>query len=355
MDAMKEYKDWLAELKTLIRSVQQMAFRAVNQELILLYWEIGKSISHEISNSEWGTAVVEKLSLDLKREFPGQRGFSRSNLFYMKKFFEFYFNSNFSVYTIQQLVGQIPWGHNVIIITRARSIEEAVYYGNEVIQNNWSRSVLNKQFESNLYLRKGQAVTNFDRTMSNPYSSLVHDTFKDPYIFDFLNIQEKALEKDLEDQLINHITSFLLELGSGFSFVGRQIVLKIDQKDFYLDLLFYQIKLKCYVVIELKTTEFKAEYAGKMNFYLSAVDELIKTETDNETIGLLICKSKSKIIAEYTLRGMSQPIGISQYQIENTIPARLKTNLPTIEEIEKELSGELGSFNQIVKSPPDSR
>ncbi len=183
--------------------------------------------------------------------------------------------------------------------------------------------------------------------MSMPHSELANESFKDPYIFDFLSLQDKALEKDLEKQLINHITSFLLELGSGFSFVGRQVILKIDNKDFYLDLLFYHIRLKCYVVIELKTKEFKAEFAGKMNLYLSAVDDSIRTENDNPTIGLLICKSKSKIIAEYALRGMSQPIGIAEYELSTVIPDKLKPNLPTIEEIEKELAGELGAYHKM--------
>jgi predicted nuclease of restriction endonuclease-like (RecB) superfamily len=252
-----------------------------------------------------GTSVVEQLSKDLKTEFSDQKGFSRSNLFSMKQWFEFYAASNNDIEKIQQLVGQIPWGHNLAIITKSKSKDEALFYCNKTIENNWSRAVLINQISSDFYVRQGKAITNFNITLPEPHSELAIETLKDPYKLDFLNLQEKILEKDIEAQLVKHITSFLLELGAGFSFVGKQVPIKIDKQNFYIDLLFYHIKLKCYVVIELKAIEFKAEFAGKMNLYLSAVDDSMKTETDNPTIGLLLCQSKSKFIAEYALRGMT--------------------------------------------------
>lgn len=329
-----EYINWVNELKTLIQRTQIKASISVNRELMSLYWTIGKSISEKVNTANWGSSVVEELSKDLKEEFPNQKGFSRSNLFSMKKWFEFYSQSEIDIEKIQQLVGQIPWGHNVVIISKSKNIEEAIFYSNKTIENNWSRSVLLHQIELNFYERHGKAITNFTETLPTPHSELATETLKDPYKFDFLTLQEKALEKDIEIQLVKHITSFLLELGTGFSFVGQQVPVKIDNQDFYIDLLFYHIKLKCYVVVELKAIEFKAEFAGKMNLYLSAIDDSLKTKAENPTIGLLLCKSKSEIIAEYALRGMTQPIGIAEYEINNAIPKEIKTELPTIEEIE---------------------
>jgi len=329
-----EYISWVKELKKLIQKTQIKASLAVNNELIWLYWDIGKSISEKVQRNKWGSSVVEELSKDLKKEFPNQKGFSRSNLFSMRKFYEFYSKSNIEVEKIQQLVGQIPWGQNVVIISKSKSIEEALFYASKTVENNWSRSVLTHQIELDFYSRKGNAITNFSTTLPEPHSELAQETLKDPYKFDFLTLQEKALEKDIENQLTQHITSFLLELGKGFSFVGQQVPIKVDNQDFYIDLLFYHIKLKCYVVIELKAIEFKAEFAGKMNLYLSAVDDTLRTENENPTIGILLCKSKSKVVAEYALRGMTQPIGIAEYEIDKAIPKDIKTELPTIEEIE---------------------
>lgn len=330
-----EYINWVNELKGLIQNTQIKASISVNRELLGLYWTIGKSISDKVEKANWGSSVVEELSKDLKREFPNQKGFSRSNLFSMKKWFEFYSKSEIEIEFVQQLVGQIPWGQNVVIISKSKSIEEAIFYSNKTIENNWSRSILIHQIELGFYERQGQTITNFTYTLPAPHSELATEILKDPYKFDFLTLQEKALEKDIENQLVKHITSFLLELGKGFSFVGQQVPIKIDNQDFYIDLLFYHIKLKCYVVVELKAIEFKAEFAGKMNLYLSAIDDTLKTEAENPTIGLLLCKSKSEIIAEYALRGMKQPIGIAEYEINKAIPKEIKTELPTIEEIEQ--------------------
>ncbi len=338
-----EYLNWVAKLKSKIQSAQLKAAVSVNKELLLLYWYLGKSIYLKVSESNWGTSVVEQLSKDLKNEFPNQKGFSRSNLFSMKQWFEFYSTSNIEIEKIQQLVGQIPWGHNLVIITKSKSVDEAIFYCNKTIENNWSRAVLINQISSDFYNRQGKAITNFNNTLPDPHSELAVETLKDPYKLDFLDLQEKVLERDIEAQLVKHITSFLLELGAGFSFVGQQVPIKIDQQDFYIDLLFYHIKLKCYVVIELKAIEFKAEFAGKMNLYLSAVDDIMKIESDNPTIGLLLCQSKSEVIAEYALRGMTQPIGIAEYELSKAIPKNLKSDLPTIEKIEKELATTLAA------------
>lgn len=333
-----KYKHWVEELKTEIQQTQMKAVLSVNQQLLSLYWKIGESISEKINIEKWGTSVVENLSKDLKNHFPNQKGFSRSNLFSMRKWYEFYTQSHIEIEKIQQLVGQIPWGHNVLIITKSETVEKALFYVNKTIENNWSRAVLAHQIDLKLHNRTGKAITNFKDTLPAPHSELAKESLKDPYKFDFLTLTEKALEKDIEEQLVKHITSFLLELGEGFSFVGRQVPLKIDNEDFYIDLLFYHIKLKCYIVIELKSVKFRAEYTGKMNLYLSAVDDLLKGTDDNPSIGLLLCKSKSEIIAEYALRGTSQPIGVAEYEIIKSIPKELKPKLPTIEEIEEELA-----------------
>ncbi len=333
-----EYKKWIEELKSEIRKSQIKASISVNQTLLDLYWKIGKSISEKIDLEKWGTSVVENASKDLRNHFPNQQGFSRSNLFSMRKWYEFYAKSGLEIEKVRQLVGQIPWGHNILIITKAEYIEEAIFYIDKTVENSWSRAVLTHQIDLDLYHRSGKAITNFPSTLPNPQSELAIETLKDPYKFDFLTLREKAVEKDIEEQLVKHITSFLLELGGGFSFVGRQVPLKIDGEDFFIDLLFYHIKLRCYVVVELKSVKFRAEYAGKMNLYLSAVDDLLKSDNENPTIGLLLCKSKSGVIAEYALRGITQPIGVAEYEIVKSIPTDLKPELPTVEEIEKELA-----------------
>ncbi len=334
----EEYKSWIEELKTEIRKSQIKAAISVNQELLKLYWKMGKSISEKIKVANWGTSVVDNVSKDLRAHFQNQQGFSRSNLFSMRKWYEFYINPGLDIGKIQQLVGQIPWGQNILIVSKSKSLEEAIFYINKTIENNWSRTILAHQIDLGFYERAGKAITNFKDTLSEPQSELAVEILKDPYKFDFLTLSEKALEKDIEEQLVKHLTSFLLELGGGFSFVGRQVPLKIDNEDFYIDLLFYHIKLKYYIVIELKSVKFRAEYAGKMNFYLSAVDDLIKTRQENPSIGLLLCKAKSGVIAEYALRGTTQPIGVAEYEIIKSIPKELKTELPTIEAIEKELA-----------------
>ena len=343
----KEYLKWLDNLKSRIRTTQIKAALSANAELIKLYWDIGKDIFEKQEIKGWGNFIVENLSKDLKSEFPNMKGFSRRNLFYMKKFYNFY-KSNFK--KVQQLVARIPWGHNILIISKSQNINEAIFYLNETFENNWSRDILNMQIDSDLYKRKGNAITNFSQSLPQPNSDLANQTLKDPYLFDFLTLKKDADEKSIEEQLTKHITHFLLELGKGFAFIGRQYHLEIGQNDYYIDLLFYHTKLRCYVVIELKTKEFKAEYAGKLNFYLSAVDETLKSTNDNPTIGILLCKERNKIEAEYALRGMSQPIGIAEFKLSKAIPKEIKSELPTIEEIELATTKAISNAGKSVKN-----
>jgi len=325
-----DYIEWLNNIKSKIRTAQIKATLSANSELIRLYWNIGRDIFEKQEIKGWGNSIVENLSKDLKSEFPNTKGFSKRNLFYMKKFYNFY--KDFT--KVQQVVAQIPWGHNILIISKSQNIEEAIFYLNETLENNWSRDILDMQIESDLYERKGKAITNFSQSLPQPNSDLANQSLKDPYLFDFLTLKKDADEKSIEEQLTKHITNFLLELGKGFAFIGRQYHLEIGKKDYYIDLLFYHTKLRCYVVIELKAKEFKAEYAGKLNFYLSAVDEILKSKEENPTIGILLCKERNKIEAEYALRGMSQPIGIAEFKLSKAIPKDIKSELPTIEEIE---------------------
>jgi len=332
----KDYRKWLEEIKDKVHSLQIKAATAVNQELLTLYWEIGKMIAEMQEKSGWGDAVVEKLSKDLKKEFPDMKGFSRANLFFMRQWFLFYYKAEEKV---QQLVRQIPWGHNVLIMNKMKVIHEAEFYIKATIEFNWSRSVLLHQIETRLYERKKNLTHNFKRTLPVPQSDLATQMLKDPYVFDFLTIDEKEREKEIEKELIKHIIEFLLELGVGFSFVANQYHLEVGDEDFYIDLLFYHLKLRCYVAVELKKGSFKPEYAGKINFYLSALDDLVKTEHDNPSIGIVLCQTKNRLIAEYALRDMSKPIGVSNYQLTEALPKEFKSSLPTIEELEAELSG----------------
>lgn len=329
-----EYIEWLGDLKSEIKRTQIKAVLSANKEVILLYWEIGKELYEKQENEGWGNSVVDSLEKDLVAEFPDLKGFSRRNLFYMKGFYRFY-KSDFI--KVQQLVAQIPWGHNILIYSKSGSVDEALFYLSETIENSWSRSILDMQIVTNLYLRQGKAITNFTNTLPSPESDLANQSLKDPYLFDFLTLKKNADERSIEDQLTKHITQFLLELGTGFAFIGRQYKLEVGDKDFYVDLLFYHTKLRCYVVVELKAKSFKPEYAGKLSFYLSAIDDKLKTESDNPTIGIVLCQEKNKIEAEYALRGISQPIGVAEYELSKAIPDEIKSDLPTIEEIEKEL------------------
>lgn len=331
------YKIWIRELKLKIRSTQIKAAIAVNSTLIEFNWDLGKMIVEKQQQTKWGDKFLEQTSLDLKEEFPKMKGFSVTNLKYCKMFYIFY--KDFSI--SQQPVDQLPWGHNILIFTKSISEKEAQFYIQQTIENSWSRDILGLQIKNKLFERQGKSITNFKTTLPQPFSDLAEQTLKDPYVFDFIAITSKAKEKDIENQLIEHIKKFLLELGKGFAFVGQQYNFEIAEKDYYLDLLFYHIKLKCYVVIELKNRKFIPEDAGKLNFYLSAIDTLLKENDDKPTIGLLLCSDKNNIEAEFSLRDLNKPIGISEFQLTEIIPENLKSSLPTIEEIENELKNKL--------------
>jgi len=361
------YKQWLTELKGKIRSVQIKAAIAVNSALIQFYWELGKMISEK--QTIWGSKFLENLSKDLQDEFPDMKGFSVTNLKYCKLFYEYFQicpqlegEFSFSQQAVDQiqstgnqskdirqqavdgvnknrdlkLISQIPWGHIILLISKIKDQEQALFYIQQTIENNWSRDTLALHIKTDLFARNGKAVSNFKNTLPEPLSDLAQQTLKDPYIFDFMTLTSGFKEKDIEKQLVQHITKFLLELGKGFAFVGQQYHLEIADHDYYIDLLFYHIKLKCYVVIELKNTKFVPEYAGKLNFYLSAVDTLVKQEEDKPTIGILLCRDKNNIEAEFALRDINKPMGVSEFQITENLPDNLRSSLPTIEEIEKE-------------------
>jgi len=314
-------------IKKQIKTSQHKAVLNANKELILLYWNIGKVITE---NSTWGSKFLSKLSSEITNEFPAAKGFSVRNLKNMARFYREYPE----IEIVQTLSAQIPWSHNLEIL-RVKSKEQRLWYINKTIENGWSVNVLAHQIDTNLYARqiKQKKIANFETKLPSSQSELALETMKDPYVFDFIELKEDAKEKDLEDALINNISKVLLELGKGFAFVGHQYHLEVAGEDYYIDLLFYNIKLKCYIVIELKNGEFKPEYAGQLSFYLTAIDEQVKEVNDNPTIGLLLCRHKNNIIAEYTLRDMNKPMGVSEYTIKDYLPDNFKNKLPTIEEL----------------------
>ena len=331
------YADWLVDLKTRIHTAQQRAALAVNRELVLLYWQIGGDILERQAKQGWGAKVIERLAHDLRAAFPDMKGFSRANLMYMRAFAEAWPDAEI----VQQAVGQLPWGHNLVLLTRLKDPAIRLAYAQRAIQHGWSRNVLNIHIETRLLEREGRAVTNFEAQLPAPQSDLARNTLKDPYLFDFLGVGKEADERAIESAIVQHITRFLLELGAGFAFVGRQVHIEVGGDDFFIDLLFYHLKLRCYVVVELKAGDFKPEHTGQLNFYLSAVDSQMKAEQDNPTIGLLLCKSQNRVVAEYALRDSNKPIGVAEYQLVEALPAELQTSLPSIEQIERELgSGE---------------
>lgn len=337
------YNHFLHDLKTRIRAARTRAAMAVNHELVLLYWQIGRDILERQEREGWGSKVIERLAADLRVEFPDMKGLSPRNLKYMRKFAESWPDEQF----VQQVVAQLPWGHNVRILDHLKSPDEREWYIHKAFEHGWSRDILVMQIESRLFHRQGKAVHNFAATLPPPQSDLVQQTLKDPYLFDFLGLGDGAQEREIERELVKHITSFLLELGTGFSYVGRQVHLEVEGDDFFIDLLFYHLKLRCYVVIELKATSFKPEYAGKLNFYLSAVDATMRHESDNPSIGLILCKDRKGLIAEYALKDISKPMGVSEYHLVAAIPENLKGSLPTIEELEAEFSDGIEEGNSI--------
>lgn len=331
-----DYKDWLNSIKQRVVAARMRVALAANSELIRFYWELGSQIDEKQQYSQWGDKIIQQLSADLQKEFPEIKGFSTTNLKYCLRFYQFFAELQPSPFG-QQPVDQIPWGHNIQIFTKCTSLEEASFYINQTLEQGWSRDVLALQLKSRLHERAGKTISNFSRTLPAPQSDLAQQTLKDPYTFDFMQLTTPFNERDVEQQLTRHLTQFLLELGKGFAFVGRQYHLEIADNDYYLDLLFYHITLKCYVVIELKNKKFIPEYAGKLNFYLSAVDSLLKKDDDQPSIGLLLCRDKSNIEVEFALRDMNKPMGVSEYNLVDNLPDNLKGALPTVEEIERDL------------------
>lgn len=329
------YAEFLGALKDRIRSSQVRAAVAVNRELVLLYWGIGRDILERQRREGWGTKVIDQLAKDLRLAFPDMRGFSPRNLKYMRAFAEAWPEEEF----VQQLAAQLPWFHNCTLLDKLKSDKERNWYAQKALENGWSRSVLVLQIESGLYKRQGKAVTNFHRTLPTPQSDLAQQILKDPYSFDFLTLGESARERDLERGLTEHLRQFLLELGVGFAFVGSQYPLNVAGEEFRIDLLFYHLKLRCFVVIDLKMTAFRPEFAGKMNFYLSAVDDLLRHPEDRPSIGIILCKSKNKVIVEYALRDTAKPLGVSEFRLTEALPEGLKGSLPAIEDLENELGG----------------
>ncbi len=365
------YGGLLTEIKTRIRQAQSRAALSVNTEMILMYWDIGRMIQQRQQIEGWGAGVIPRLAVDLKNELPEVKGFSERNIGYMIRFAREYAapptlqqlvaklsgtdnrigkvpqavaqlleTNDFSI--VQAPVAQIPWGHNILLMEKVKDLPTRTWYVQQTIEQGWSRETLASMIKGKAHVRQGQAVSNFAASLPAPQSELARQLLKDPYLFDFLTLEEPFHERELETGLIRHLEKFLLELGAGFAFVGRQYRLEVSDRDFYLDLLFYHLKLRCFIVVELKKGDFKPEYAGKMNFYCSVVDDQLRNESDQPTIGLILCQTKDRILAEYSLRDIHKPIGISDYELTRALPENLKSSLPTVEEIEAELGGDLG-------------
>ena len=326
-----QYLDVIESIKNEISKAQYSAALQINKELTLLYYHIGRTINE---HKTWGNKFIDNLAKDIKIAYPHSTGYSVRNLKYMAKF-----AAEYDEQFVQTVSAQIPWSHNVTIIEKVKDTEKREWYINKAIENGWSHSVLVHQIESGLYERQAIAhkISNFEKLLPAAQSELAVQTMKDPYVFDFIPFREDMVERDIETALVKEVTSLLLELGTGFAFLGNQYHINVGGDDFYIDLLFYNLNLRCYVVIELKTGDFKPEYVGQLNFYLSAVDGELKKDTDNPTIGLLLCKSKNNLVAEYSLKDMSKPMGISEYKFGSVLPEELSRQLPSIEDIQKRI------------------
>lgn len=333
--ALFTYADLLGQIKTRIQQGQKRAVMAASAEMVSMYWEIGQMIHMRQNKEGWGAGVLPRLAKDLYNELPEVKGFSVTNLKLITQFYKEYQYLN-SIG--QQPVGQIPWSHNVILMQKIKDHETRFWYIQQILEQGWGRDTLSSMIKSNLHKRQGKLTSNFKMHLPSPQSELVQQALKDPYIFDFMTLAEPFHERELETNLVKHLEKFLIELGQGFAFVGRQYHVEVSDKDFYIDLLFYHLKLRSYIVIELKKGPFKPEYAGKMNFYCSVVDDKIKTEVDKPTIGLILCQDRDRILAEYSLRDINKPIGISGYELTQKLPAKLQSSLPSIKQIEAELS-----------------
>jgi len=326
----KEYFNILNEIKVRIKAAQYRAILGANCEQVLLFWNIGKII---IANTKYGAKFVDNLARDIKAEFPNVKGFSPRRLKYMRKFAEIMTDEQ-KVLTVSAL---LSWSHNILLIDKTKTQEEMTWYTEQTIKNGWSLSALEYHIETKTYQRQALAekTSNYERLLPSPFSELAEDTLKNPYIFDFVEKRKGIIEREIEQELVANIAKTILELGTGFAFIGNQYHIEVCKKDYYIDLLFYNTKLRCYVVIELKNTEFKPEYAGKLNFYLSAMDEIVKHDTDNPSIGIMLCKTKDKLTAEYALKDINKPIGVSEYNLSDFVPSELADTLPTAEDIEK--------------------
>lgn len=337
-----DYNDWLQSLKGRIQQSQIKAAIQVNSELLSLYWQMGKDIVEKQAQAKWGDGFLQTLSTDLSKMFPTMKGFSYRNLKSMRQWYLFYNQQNIIgkqvVSQLEVSLFSVPWGHHLMIMQRCKDIQEAIFYVYKTIENHWSRSVLEHQIELNLYERQGKAITNFQQQLPIATSDLAQELTKDPYVFDFLSITGSYTEKELQQYLEDQMTKFLLELGKGFCFYGKQVHINVGGDNFYIDLLFYNVQLHCYVVVELKTIKFKPEHIGQLKFYVTAINRQLRTEADNPTIGLLICKDKNDVVAEYTLDDIHNPIGISSYKLFDELSKDYKSSLPSIEEIEKQLN-----------------
>jgi len=381
----KRYGELLADIKTRIRQAQNRAVMSANTEMIRMYWDIGYMVAKRLGLEGWGKGLLRRLAVDLKNEFPEIQGFSERNLQLMIQFQKEYRNlfvipqrpvaelpgtsvserfrsqptakidpndpaqptpGSEEIQIVQRVVAQLPWAHNVILIQKLKDLPTRFWYARQAIAQGWSRDTLALMIKSQAHKRQGAAVTNFDQQLPQPHAQLAQDTLKDPYIFNFLTLDKPFRERELEAGLVEHLERFLLELGAGFAFVGRQVHLDVAKEDFYIDLLFYHLRLRSFVVVDLKIGPFKPEYAGKINFYCNVVDDQMRHETDNPTIGLILCQDKKRVLAEYALRGMNKPIGISEYELTRALPEEFKSALPTIEEIEAELSADLQDENE---------
>lgn len=333
----ESYKDFLTKIKERVRNSRLRAALAVNQEVIALYWHLGKQIIEKQKETAWGSKLIDVLSNDLKNAFPETTGFSLTNLKRMKRFAELYPTFEISA----QLVRQLPWGHIIVLVQRVRDEVVREWYAHEALENGWSRFTLEDYIKQELYQRQAisaDKTTNFLKRLPSPQSQLAHDLVKNPYNFDFLGLHDQAYERDIEHASVQHITKFMIEMGKGFAFVGTQVPIVIDDQEFFIDMLFYNLSLRCFFVVEFKSVKFKPEHAGQLNFYLSAVDETMKHKDDQPTVGLLLCTSRNKVVAEYALKNIEKPIGISEYKLTKSLPGKLKNTMPSVKEIETELN-----------------
>lgn len=347
---LSHYGELLDKIKARIRQGQTRAVLSANAEMLHMYWDIGYMLHDRQLIRGWGTAVIPKLSKDIRNELPQVKGFSERNLNRMIAFYRAY--PGLQAILPQRvaklgrghwdLIANIPWGHHFLLLERVKDLSIRFWYMQKTIEQGWGRNVLALMIKSEMHTREGKAISNFNKRLSAPQSDLVQQTLKDPYIFDFMTLEEPFHERELEASLVRHLEKFLVELGQGFAFVGRQYHIDVGEHDFYLDLLFYHLRLRCFVVIDLKKGPFKPDYAGKMNFYCNVIDDYLKHEADNPTIGLILCQDREKVLAEYTLRSIKKPIGVSQYELTRALPKQLKSSLPTIEQIEAELSVKKG-------------